>query len=953
MEAARLLEDIKEYQSDISRSQGARRAEMSEKSFEAYAALAVYLEDLSSGKLENKAGSEKIETNLKNIRQRTIEFAQAYAASTKSTSAKSRALYHIYINQYLLGQTQSIAKLVKIKSSLPANLSNRVEFLLALADLDSGNAKTRSNAQNTMKAVSGKLPVEGAIAAQLSLAKSFAGLSSRGAKIRKPDAKYRAHLVAASNKSATLADRSKELVFNSAMTTWRAAEGRNATWSKAPVNLSRFENSVAVKALIERTALEDYANNRQVSAIRKYDSLSKSFDGDVRSLDLDSRSLEMNRNVWMTENRGGNSLAAALAYEKAVLKQKNKYDDKSTLGQVPAERAQQMSSEIIRKHKELVTVMLDRSAQKATASNFRVTSIRMADDYSATIADQAEIELIKSKTGSIYALNSQHSDAVRVYLALAEKSASGNSSKYLLLASQSQKTLARWPDVAPWNGVSAGDAGEREHLVAIYKRLNEANKNKNEWPLVSHIGLLEVNLGRTDAAFSLWQSSLEKSPSGPHAANAAGFMLSSYKGSKNWQSVESLARLCNSKKLTPVYKNSRIDTNSLLALALLEGGKELLAAGNFDQAVTKLYDFTKNFGGAANHDEGFFLLASAYHGAKKHPESIQTLQAFSERFETSKYFKTALIHGGDWSIPLAFEDHAMYFYSKFLKRFGSDSQSMRISEVVIDIAMGKALYARAIESLKWQTNNTALAATKRSEAAREIIRIEERQGDAGRAFTTASGFSTASWADDALKAESLAVASRFHAGKQNFAKLKATEKAIMALGGGTPEAQEALGEVRFLLADSQGKVMAEEVFNLELKNPYQTINEQYRIFNEAKSQYTRVCDAGSTSWCAPAMARISALSGGLIKAVEEVDIPETLAKEEVDRFHSRKNSMMDEMSKVAVSSDARAIALVSEGKTNPDWTQKILWNNSSDWNFERVSGETGNAYIQYSAAKAE
>jgi len=302
---------------------------------------------------------------------------------------------------------------------------------------------------------------------------------------------------------------------------------------------------------------------------------------------------------------------------------------------------------------------------------------------------------------------------------------------------------------------------------------------------------------------------------------------------------------------------------------------------------------------------------------------------------------------------LAFEDHALYFYSKFMTRFSKDPEAVRVSESIIDIAMGGALYAKSVETLRWQTGNESLDSAKRSQAAAMMLKIEERQGDSSRALATAGAIGGAKWANEGVKAEALAVTARHYAATKNFAKLKSTEAAIAALGGSTPEAQEALGEVRFLLADSQGKVMAENVFNLELKNPYATITEQYRIFNQAKSQYNRVCDAGASSWCAPAMSRISTLSGGLIRAVEEVDIPETLAKEEVDRFHTRKNSMMDEMAAVAAAADTRALSLVAEGRTNPDWTQKILWSNSSDWNFERVSGETGNAYIQYSAAREE
>ena len=45
--------------------------------------------------------------------------------------------------------------------------------------------------------------------------------------------------------------------------------------------------------------------------------------------------------------------------------------------------------------------------------------------------------------------------------------------------------------------------------------------------------------------------------------------------------------------------------------------------------------------------------------------------------------------------------------------------------------------------------------------------------------------------------------------------------------------------------------------------------------------------------------------------------------------------------------DQKAFNLVKLGRTTPGWTSEILWQNSQDWNFERVTGETGNGYVQW------
>jgi hypothetical protein len=93
-----------------------------------------------------------------------------------------------------------------------------------------------------------------------------------------------------------------------------------------------------------------------------------------------------------------------------------------------------------------------------------------------------------------------------------------------------------------------------------------------------------------------------------------------------------------------------------------------------------------------------------------------------------------------------------------------------------------------------------------------------------------------------------------------------------------------------------------------------------------------------------------------MRSIEDVDIQATLAKDVVAKFRSHKQFVYNDVAKAAQRADSRAVASVRKGQSSPDTTQAILWQNSSDWNFDRVSGEAGNAYVQWStrtAAEAE
>ena len=138
---------------------------------------------------------------------------------------------------------------------------------------------------------------------------------------------------------------------------------------------------------------------------------------------------------------------------------------------------------------------------------------------------------------------------------------------------------------------------------------------------MSHIGLLQINLGSEADAFEAWQQGLGALASGSerdfNAERAAGYMLTRYKADEAWQDLEDLARLCRTKTIKARSGKSFSDTYGLLALALLEGGKEALQtvasrpeAGKV--AVKKLEEVRSSFKKFTRIDEAIYLLSHAY-----------------------------------------------------------------------------------------------------------------------------------------------------------------------------------------------------------------------------------------------------------------------------------------------------------------------------------------------------
>ena len=182
-----------------------------------------------------------------------------------------------------------------------------------------------------------------------------------------------------------------------------------------------------------------------------------------------------------------------------------------------------------------------------------------------------------------------------------------------------------------------------------------------------------------------------------------------------------------------------------------------------------------------------------------------------------------------------------------------------------------------------------------------------------------------------------------------MAALVKIEAELTALGGET-SVQEALAETRFLLATARLKPMMQPIDNLTIKDPTATISGRFADFTSAKTAFQSVCDAGETSFCVPALHRIARLAERLITVIEEVSITPTFPEEIVKAFDKKKTFIINTLSNESVSSDQKSLKLAEKGYTNPEWIDQVYWQNSSDMNFERVSGETGRAYVQWPIA---
>ncbi len=938
-DAGRLAAEMKETRADLSRAQGERAVELNEQAYLDGIALSYYFADQGA----------KGQASLANVRALVMQHTNALQALTKDEAIKAKAQFHANALAFVAGgnRAQAAANLEKLaKGRLPGALKARAQLLAAIYALESGKASERGKALATISASAKALSAEGQIAARLLAARAAAGLNRNGQRTGVVSPSYKNQLFAASQKVDGLSDAKKAQVLRFSVGVWRAAEGAGGSWDKVPLKLSAFNGMIETRAIVERSALAAWAKNDRATALRKYQSIAADLAGRAEKGPIDLRILDLYRADYAaTKHPHG--------YEQALLRAEKAYLDPAALGENTEAMSKAMAQEISRRHEALVDGEIARVSSAHAAKAERLAATLLAKTFILSTDDKVKIESMQGRIGGLYALNGQHREAVSVYKELADGAKGPKQGQYLALAISSQSVLAAWPKDAPWAGFANANPQEREELLALYKSYSEASGKQLDWSILAQTGLLQTALGQPDQAFAAWNAALKKDARGLHAANAAGYMLVAYQKAGDWNTLEALARLCLKSQVAAVFRGKGVPVTEYFELALLEGGKAALDDGRFKVAVAKLKEFSEGHPKAKNHDEGFFLLAGAYRGNAQHKEAITTLLSFVDRYPASKYYLPALLEGGDWSAPMAYEENAMFFYQRFATQFAADPEATRVRDLLTELYLGRGLFAEALRLLDATVKAPGLTAEKKADALVQTMSIEERQGSAERADKAADLLISASDAPEVAKAEALAVKSRNFARKGNVNGLKAVEARIVALGTGTAEAQQALGETRYYLAVATSKAVIQKFFNLELKDPGQTVEHRYAGFTTARAAFLTVCEGGQSSFCAPAMHKLARIGEDFSKTLEDIAIQETLAAATVAKFKARKQAIMNDVMRVVQTADDKAVAIVAQGYTDPDWTQAVLWQNSADWNFERVSGEAGNGYVQWSTTHAK
>jgi hypothetical protein len=240
-----------------------------------------------------------------------------------------------------------------------------------------------------------------------------------------------------------------------------------------------------------------------------------------------------------------------------------------------------------------------------------------------------------------------------------------------------------------------------------------------------------------------------------------------------------------------------------------------------------------------------------------------------------------------------------------------------------------------------------LAPAKKAESLITLTQLRERAADDKKAFQSADEALKLDGITDTLRAYPASFEARYFSKQGNKEELRRLEARISSFKAKSPELSDALSETRFYLADKETQDFATDLVTLSTKDPSGAFDRFLSKQKDLTGLFLRSCVPTGVSYCAPALFKLARFFEKVHAGLSRTTPPTGAQQKTASAFTAKKKATLDALSKEIKTHDMRALMALSSGNTDPSWTQLILFQNTSDFLFDRVSGENGSGFIQW------
>ena len=486
-----------------------------------------------------------------------------------------------------------------------------------------------------------------------------------------------------------------------------------------------------------------------------------------------------------------------------------------------------------------------------------------------------------------------------------------------------QAKIAEWPTEPNFEGVRRKLVPERKKLYRLYLLLSSKDKEV-DWNNEAHKGLLYMTTEGIAKGAGSWLSLLFKHWSGQEQGQKmAGFLARTLDPVKNTNFYVILGHIVKRKKMEPISRGRKIDWKKGFGTALYLSGTAKFKIKKYKQAAPFLSEFEKDYLRDKRREEVLFLLGQSYVNLGTNDQAVDVLLAMTKGYPKGKYFYQGLLYGGDVAEKAKREKEFAEFFELFNVRFPNDIKAPEIRGRLITYYLSKQFYGEALKLLKEQSLNKKVSVAVQLESALQYMRVEEKFGERNRAQFGVRRILSMPQAQEKHKAIAYGLMARLAADQDELSVLTDIEKKLSSWNQGTPEVQDTLSYVRFIIARENLVLTYSEIDVLKLRKPALVIENYVREWQSKTKDLMKVCVNGAGNFCAPSLLRIWQVSQLALSAIEQITIPSSLSEEEVNYFNNRKKALIRPIEQFAESSLDRAVTLSEKGRTPIEWKELI------------------------------
>lgn len=939
--------------------------ELIEERLEVALSIKHYMDYLGSVSRQNLA--EELELSGKESRQ----IYQVVSKSIRGDSAylmkknpRGRALYHFYrqtsrpINDQVLVE---LRKIISDKSAPPA-LKYRVYLHLLYYGVLSDSTmlslqKIRTIEKKYYTMVRG-ISSEAHMLADLALASAYAGVKD-GIKLRvSTDGRYKEYLKRVVGKLDRVDGVIKNRVVSDVLLIWQLASGGSESFLNSPVNLSAATGTDIYHAYLERYALDRYQQGlktkrpKEPSAhralLRPLEITYKKmlFQESVQPYraQIYRRILDRHKAIY-ADTGDHSSLEKEIIWQLGVLRKEASLASSLTEHKAFVSRA----------YKSLVEQEISKAFKKSTQYQ-KQSTIALVNRYvKATQPSKSEVVRLYASQASIYIKAGQLISGVKMYLRAVNLEEDPSRKLTLMdLAIRYQKKLAGWPRNPPWGArPTTANSAHLRPLVGLYKKKLDIASSapspppQQMWHEISHLGLVNVYLGKELDAANLYAESLmkEKDFTSPAIAPAAFLAMTFYEKRKSWGRLEELGLHLKKHKILPTTAGKTIHLDEKIGLAMAYGGRELLAQKQYSQAVEKLVGVVNVYPQHPLIPNVRFDLAKSYWGNSEYVKGLEELQTIVKSHGGFVKLRQVIDLGIRWSSDLGQESSILYFIYNYTTRY-QNRRSFDLRLQAIYLYENKASFRDSYSNIeKIKASSFATPGVKVAMDLK-VLELLESGGSASDA-----GAITHHLIKNSKHPEVLGKAYEMLARKamddRNVKKLAVIEKSLMAVSPQSPKTKEVLSSVRLqILRLSQPKFLEAEVQSISLKNPTVYLRSTYELYTKISKKYLEICSLSSTT-CVEAMGYHKNLTEKMITHIEDVMINPEYDKKVQDEFLKYKTYVNEALKRSMTSSSERAVSVSRSRGGLPVIVQRMLWLEGKDWNFDPLASGSGSGFISW------